>query len=215
MKASNTLVILVTILLIGCATRKPEQASDQEFLQRYRDVPLTPEGMTAIIDDRNKRAGKKDTTDYAQAYDANATDGMTRLRILEALDKGDIPKAKRLLMTTMNVDAGFLPVFGAKAKISKEEQAQATKFARGYLDYLASHTNEIPAGRLDFTGCFIGLGQLLEDSPEDVTRLTNLIQRLNWPHGPKDPAEPSGPANRSLPVGPGSNRVSPTAGSGG
>jgi hypothetical protein len=215
MKATNALVVLAAILLSGCATRKPEQASEQEFLQRYRDEPLTPEGMTAIMDDRNKIAGKKDTTDYAQAYDANATDGMTRLRILEALDKGDIPKAKRLLMTTMNIDAGFLPVFGARAKISKEKRAQATKFARGYLDYLAAHTNEIAVGRLDFTGCFIGLGQLLEDSPEDMTRLTNLIQRLNWPHGHKDPADPGGPANRSLPVGPEPNRVSPAAGSGG
>jgi hypothetical protein len=200
MKALNIVVILAALVPSGCSTRALDHLSEQEFLQRYHDAPLTPEGMTSIIDDRNKRTGKKDTTDYAQAYAANVTDGMTRLRILEALDRGDIARGKRLLITTMNIDAGFLPVFGARTRIPEEQREQATKFAKGYLDYLIGHTNEIQVGRIDFGGCFIGLGQLLQGSPADLIRLTNLIQSLDWPQAHKDSAEPDGAANGSQPL---------------
>jgi hypothetical protein len=188
-KAINLFVILTTFVCAGCSTREPQQLSEKEFLERYHDVPLTPEGMATIIDDRNKLAVKKDTTDYAQAYASNVTDGTIKLRVLEALDRGDVAKAKRLLITTMNVDAGFLPVFGARAQISKVQREDASKFAKGYLDYLIAHTNEIQVGRVDFGGCFIGMGSLLENSPDDLIRLTNLIQSLGWPPARKTSAE--------------------------
>ncbi|MEI8288312.1 MAG: hypothetical protein WCH99_02475 [Verrucomicrobiota bacterium] len=172
----------------GCSTREPDHLSEQEFLRRYHDVPLTPEGVTSIIDDRNKRAGKEDNTDYAQAFDGNVSQGMVNLRVLEMLDRGDTAKAKRMLITSMNIDAGFLPVFGARAKLSKEQQEDAAKFARRYLDYLVAHTNEIHVGRPDFGGCFIGLAHVLQDSPDDLNRLTNMIQRLNWPQARKGTA---------------------------
>ena len=214
MKASYVLLVLAALVSSGCSSRERNPASEEEFLLRYHDAPLTPEGMTRIIEDRNKRAGKKDPTDYAQAYAANVTDGMTRLRALEALDRGDIAKAKRLLMTIMNIDAGFLPVFGARAQLPEEQREQARKFAKGYLDYLIGHTNEIQAGRIDFGGCFIGLGQLLQDSPTDLIRLTNLLQSLDWPQAHKRLAEPDGAANRSQSVRPGTNSTSAAAGSG-
>jgi hypothetical protein len=214
MKAFNILAISAALVLSGCSTRNPNSLSEQEFLQRYHDTSLTPEGITSIIDDRNRRAGKKDTTDYAQAYAANVTDGMTRLRILEALDRGDTAKAKRLLTTTMNIDAGFLPVFGARAQISQEQRDQAGRFAKGYLDYLIGHTNEIQVGRIDFGNCFIGLGQLLRDSPTELRRLTNLIQSLDWPQGHKGSAERDGAANRSQPIHPETNSTPAAAGSG-
>ena len=82
----------------------------------------------------------------------------------------------------------FLPVFGARAQLTKEQQADATEFARGYLKYLVAHTNEIDARRPDIGGCFIGLAQILQDSPEDLNRLTNMIQNLNWPQARKSTA---------------------------
>ncbi len=212
MKALSVFALSATLVLSGCAARKPDRLSEQKFLQRHHDTPLTPEGITSMIDDRNRRAGKKDTTDYAQAYAANATDGMTRLRILEALDRGDTAKAKRLLMTTMNIDAGFLPVFGARTQIPEEQREQARTFARGYLDYLIGHTNEIPVGRIDFGGCFMGIGQLLEDSPADLIRLTNLLQSLDWAQARRGSAD--GAANRFQPIRSEPNSTSAAAGSG-
>lgn len=182
------MVVLAALAPSGCSTREPDRLSEQEFLRRYHDVPITPEGVTSIIDDRNKRAGIKDTTDYAQAFTGNVTDGMVKLRVLEALDRGDTARAKRMLVTAMNIDTGFLPVFGARAQLSKEQQDDAAKFAKGYLNYLVAHTNEIHVGRPDFGGCFIGLAHVLQDSPDDLNRLTNLIQSLNWPQARKGTA---------------------------
>jgi len=213
MKTLNILAISAALVLSGCSSRKPDSLSEQEFMQRHHDTPLTSEGITSIIDDRNKRLGKTDTTDYAQVYAANVTDGMINLRILEALDRGDVAKAKRLLMTTMNIDAGFLPVFGARARIPQEQRDEAVKFSKGYLDYLIGHTNEIPVGRIDYGSCFIGLGQLLQDSPSDLSRLTNLVQSLNWPQAHKGSAEPDGAANRSQPNRPETNSTPAAAGS--
>jgi hypothetical protein len=212
MRALKILTISATLVLIGCSTRTPERLSDEEFMERHHDTPLTPEGITRIIDDRNKREGKKDATDYAQAYAADAVDGMTRLRTLEALDRGDTAKAKRLLMTTMNVDAGFLPVFGTRAQIPAEQQEEARTFAKGYLNYLIAHTNEIQVGRIDFSGCFIGIGELLRDSPSDLMRLTNLMQSLDWPR-PHKGSEQRGAANRSQPIRSDTNSISQAAGS--
>jgi len=71
---------------------------------------------------QNSKAGKKDSTDYTQEYAHNVSDGTAKLIVLEALDRGDIAKAKRILITTMNIDAGFLPVFGARARIPKKRK---------------------------------------------------------------------------------------------
>jgi len=114
----------------------------------------------------------------------------------------------------MNIDAGFLPVFGARTQIPEEQRKQARTFAKGYLDYLIGHTNEIPVGRIDFGGCFMGIGQLLEDSPADLIRLTNLVQSLDWPQARRGSAAPDGAANRSQPIRSETNSTSAAAGSG-
>lgn len=118
-----------------------------------------------------------------------------------------------MLITSLNLDAGFLPVFGARAQISKDQQQKAKKFAAKYLDYLVAHTNEIQMGRVDFAGSFIGLASLLKGSPDDLSRLTNLIDRVGRPGSDRGSAEPGGVEDRSQPVRSKTNRTSSAAGS--
>jgi hypothetical protein len=193
-KAFALVAVLVCLFCGGCAKEDPVKASEEELVQRYKDVVLTPEGVASIIDDRNKREGRNDRTDYAQAFADNVTDGMTQLRVLEALDHGDVAKAKQVLITAINIDTGFLPVFRARAGISEAQRAEAEKFARNYLDYLIAHTNEVQVGGGDFAGCFAALGSLLEGSPDDQARLTNLVHSLGWLQLGESPAA-SGPAS--------------------
>src|SRR5947208_648533 len=93
-KTIHILAIIATLLSAGCLKQQPLQLSKQEFLNGYQDLSVTPEGIAKIIDDQNRLAGKTDVTDYAQEYGRNVSDGFTKLLVLEAIDRGDIAKAK-------------------------------------------------------------------------------------------------------------------------
>ena len=153
--------------------------TEAEFLNRYGKVSLTPEGIGSMIDDKNRQEGRKDTSDNVQAHRTAVTEAEIHLQMLQALDRGDTNMAKNMLLTTLNVDTGFLPEFQKRGKISKKQLEEATIFARNYLDYLAAHTNVIIVPRLDFNMAFYGLAGLLED-PADVQRLQKLIESLDW-----------------------------------
>jgi hypothetical protein len=199
---------------VGCSKPAPRPLTEKEFLDRYGNVPMTPEGMDSIIDDRNRREGRKDTSDYGEAHRRAVSDAGIHLQMLQALDRGDTNMAKKMLLTTLNVDTGFLPEFQKRGKISEKRLQEASAFARGYLDYLAAHTNVIVVPRLDYNMAFLGLADLLKD-PADLQRLQQLLESLNW--NASKPATNgggrSGPTNGSQPIRPETNQPPSASGS--
>ncbi len=176
------------------------------------NVPMTAEGMVSIIDDRNRREGRKDTSNYAQAHLAMVTAAAIHLQMLQALDRGDTNMAKRMLLSTLNVDTGFLPECQKRGKISEKQLEEASVFARNYLDYLVAHTNVIVVPRVDFNMALYGLADLLKDRA-DLERLNKLLESLNWPASKPSTkgGGQSGPANGTQPGRPETNGVSTTA----
>lgn len=140
---------------------------------------MTAEGMASIIDDRSRREGRKDTSDYVEAQLRAVTDAAIHLKMLQALDHGDTNMAKKMLLTTLNVDIRFLPEFQKRGKISEKQLEEANVLARNYLDYLAAHTNVLVVPRVDYNMAFGGLAELLKD-PADLKRLQQLLESLNW-----------------------------------
>jgi hypothetical protein len=212
MRTIISIAAVATLLCdLGCSKPAPHQLTEKEFLDRYGNAPMTAEGMVSIIDDRNRREGQKDTTDYVHAHRTTVTEAAMHLRMLQALDRGDTNLAKLMLLSTLNVDTGFLPEFQKRGKIPEKQLEEATVFARNYLDYLAAHTNLI-VPRLDYYMALDGLTDLLKDTA-DLQRLNQLLESLNWPAS--QPATngvgQSGPANGSQTGRPKTNGTSTTA----
>jgi hypothetical protein len=186
---AQLLALIVVVLFLGCGRQEPRRMGEKEFLERYHDVPMTPEGISKMIDDRNKIEGRKDTTDYSFEYSRSTSDGTITLLILRALDQGDVARAKQMLISRLNAGVGFLPEYGKSAKLTSEQVNDARKFAKDYLDYLASHTNEISPKRLDFQMGFLGLAQLLQDEPQELAQLKSVVQAMSVTNGTGRPLQ--------------------------
>jgi hypothetical protein len=148
-----------------------------DFLARYGSVPLTAGGITAIIEDRNRREGQEDHTNYEQAHEAALSEATTNLEMLRALDRGETELVRKMLFTLLNVDVGFLPQYRQRSTLSAEQITSAEDLARDYLSYLEQTTNHFSVLRLDFQMALHGLADLLEDR-EDLERLVRLLRRL-------------------------------------
>jgi len=212
----RTIISIATVATLlcafGCSKPAPSPPREKEFLDRYGNVPMTAEGIDSIIDDRNRREGRTDTSDYVEAHRRAVTEAAIHLKMLQALDRGDTNMAKKMLLTTLNVDTGFLPEFQKRGKISEKQLDEANVFARNYLDYLASHTNIIVVPRVDYNMAFEGLTDLLKD-PADLKRLQQLLESLNWnaSKSATNAGGANGPAQGSQPIRSDTNGASPAA----
>lgn len=115
--------------------------------------------------------------DYQQAYEMDLVDGKVMLTTLRALDAGDVQKARRIGITDLHITLSALADYGVRAHPTAEQQQEAVTLARGVLDYMLAHREEIdprlPSVRIGIRG----LQQILTQ-PEDVRRLTELSHYL-------------------------------------
>ena len=170
--------VATLLATFGCAKPKHHEMTEEESLKRYGKTPATAEGIASVIDDQNRIQGRKDTTDYAQAYETSVTEATILLSVLKALDSGDTKRAKEMLVMSLNTHTGFLPESQKRAKIPEKQLHEARAIAHDYLDYLTQHTNAIVIGRVDFGMAFNGLSKLLDD-PVDLERLVRLLRSLD------------------------------------
>src|SRR5579859_6047668 len=97
------LVLLVAVSFTGCSTQQPKQMTEEEVLKQYGDVRLLPDDISKMIDDRNRRNGIEDKTDYSQAFLTDLTEGSTSLMIVKQLDAGKAETAKKMLLMKVNL----------------------------------------------------------------------------------------------------------------
>jgi len=127
-------ILLLCMIAAGCVTHNPRSMSEEEILERYGDVPIIPDGMAWMIDDMNRERGIEDNADYAQAFQSDLTQGRVALMTVKQIDKGDIATARRMLLTSVNLNVGFLPVYQKRAEIEAKTLADAKIFAIAQQD---------------------------------------------------------------------------------
>jgi hypothetical protein len=180
MKMMNriALALLLAIAFTGCSKQQPKQMTEEEFLNRYGNVPLLPDDMVRMIDDRNRERGTEDKTDNSQAFLTDLTEGSTSLMIVKQLDGGNVVTARNMLLTRIKLVVSFLPVYQKRTKIDAKTLADAKTFARDVLDYLIAHKDELDPRFLDLQWALAGLAQLFDDDPVQSQRLLGLVDEL-------------------------------------
>jgi len=197
MKMMNgfALALLLAVNLTGCSKQHPKQMTEEEFLKQYGNVRLLPDDISKVIDDRNRRNGIEDKTDYSQAFLTDLTEGSTSLMIVKQLDAGKAETARKMLLTKVKLVVGFLPVYQKSAKIDAKTLADAKGFAKDVLDYLIAHKDELDPRFIDLQGALVGLAQLLGDDPEQRNRLSGLMDELSKKKPEAKPAQAGNPAD--------------------
>jgi hypothetical protein len=167
--------------------------TEEEFLKQYGNVPLLPNDISNMIDDRNRGRGIEDKTDYSQAFLTDLTEGSTSLMIVKQLDGGNVVIARRMLLTNIKLVVGFLPVYQKRAKIDAKTLTDAKVFAKDVIDYLIAHEDELDPRFPDLQGALVGLVQIFSDDPEQTQRLSRLMDELSKKKQKADAAHAGNP----------------------
>jgi hypothetical protein len=108
-----------------------------------------------------------------QAFDSEFSEAQLFLMTLQALDSGDVAKTSKIAMFPVCEDIASLSSDAAKDSLTTGQKQKLVLLARGTLDYLFTHRQQID-GRLESVQrCVRGLKKILT-GPDDVRRLAEL-----------------------------------------
>jgi hypothetical protein len=114
---------------------------------------------------------------YQQAYEASLADGAVMMTTLRTLDTGDIRKTRQVAMTSLHVTLSFLPTCAAQAHPTAEQKQEELALARGVLNYMLAHREELDPQLPSVQMGVRGLQKILTQ-PGDVQRLAELSDYL-------------------------------------
>ena len=116
-----------------------------------------------------------------QAFDSEFSEARLFLMTLQSLDSGDLARTRKLTLFAVCEDIASLPDYSARIGMTRWQQPQLVSLARGTLDYLLAHRQEID-GRLESVqGCLRGLKKILTQ-PDDIRRLAELSDYFEKQH---------------------------------
>jgi hypothetical protein len=107
-----------------------------------------------------------------QSFERDLSEASLFLKTLQALDSGDVAKARQIAMVPVLVDMASLPDY-AKSHLTAMQKHELILLARNTLDYLTAHRVEFDGHLPSIQACIRGLRNILTD-PEDVRRLNEL-----------------------------------------
>jgi hypothetical protein len=114
---------------------------------------------------------------YQQAYEASLVEGRVMMTVLQSLDTGDVRKTRKLGMLSLHLTLSFLPHYAAETNPTAEQRQEELALARGVLDYMLVHRDELDPRLGSVRMGIRGLQKILTH-PEDVQRLTELSDYL-------------------------------------
>jgi len=114
---------------------------------------------------------------YQQAYEQYLCDGDVTMTTLRALDTGDIPRTKRVMMCSMHMTLDGLAFLGPQSHPTPEQKQEEIKLAREVLNYMLAHRDDFDPRLLSVKFGLRGMRKILTE-PEDVRRLTKLTDYL-------------------------------------
>jgi hypothetical protein len=106
-----------------------------------------------------------------QAFESSLAEAQVFMMTLQALDSGDIEKARHVGFVPVYVDILSLPDFASRGHPTVEQKQQMVEVARQALDYMLKHKEEF--GPEYMSNMVRGLRKILTE-PEDVRRLQEL-----------------------------------------
>jgi hypothetical protein len=114
-----------------------------------------------------------------QGYESSLVEAQIDMKILVALDSGDIDKARRMAATPILVDLSFLNFCTTRGIVSPtpEQKQEEVKLARDVLDYMLKHREDFDP-RVPSVRSGIGAMQKILTEPYDVRRLKELSDYL-------------------------------------
>lgn len=135
--------------------------------------------LTALVLAGCATPQREDETNYAQAFQTTLTEAKLNLLALEQIDKGDIAKARWMLLLQINLNLGFLPVYQEGAHLAPSAIEDAQDFAKDALDYLTTHQEDLDLRSPAVSIAVNAIEQLLTDDPEQVKRVQTLAESLS------------------------------------
>ena len=101
------------------------------------------------------------------------------MKTLNALDSGDVTKARKIAITPVFLNLGSAQYYYTRSLASptSDQKEQWTKLASETLDYMLKHKDDWDSKRLDVQGGIRGLRYFLT-KPEDVRQLDELSEHL-------------------------------------
>lgn len=108
-----------------------------------------------------------------QAFESDLSEAGLFLKTLQTLDSGDVAKTRQVAMIPVCVDIASLQSYAAKRDLTSEQKQKLISVARGTLDYLLAHRQELDGRLPSVQMCIRGLRKILIE-PEDVRRLDEL-----------------------------------------
>ena len=123
------------------------------------------------------RTGPKEN--YQQAFEANLSEAGLFIKTLNALDSGDVAKARKIAVIPVFIDLDGLRYSTIKGMVSwtPEQKKEWAEVAKETLDYMERHEDEWDSKRLDVQAGLRGLRQILTES-NDVRRIAELSKYL-------------------------------------
>ncbi len=116
-----------------------------------------------------------------QTFDSEFSEAQLFLMTLQTLDSGDVAKTRKTAMFPVCEDIASLSSEAAKDGLTTGQKQKLVSLARGTLDYLLAHRQQID-GRLESVQrCVRGLKKILM-SPDDVRRLAELSDYFEKQH---------------------------------
>jgi len=114
-----------------------------------------------------------------QGYASSLVEADINVKILAALDSGDVSKARKMAVLPIFLDLDYLQFCTTRGIVSPtpEQTRESVKLARETLDYMLHHRDDWDSRRLDVQAGIRGIQKILTE-PEDVTKLKELSDFL-------------------------------------
>lgn len=111
---------------------------------------------------------------YQQRFDDELEETTLSMRVLTAMDLGDVTKARKVAEAGILLNSTTLPYYAAKSNLGPGQKQKLIVEAKQILDYMEKHKDELSDTRRSFVrGSIHGLQRVLTE-PEDVRRLQEL-----------------------------------------
>jgi hypothetical protein len=116
-----------------------------------------------------------------QAFDGEFSEARLFLMALQSLDSGDVAKTRQIALFPVCEDIASMSSDGAKDGLTPGQKQKLVSLARGALDYLLAHRQQVDGRLASVQRCVRGLEKILTD-PDDVRRLAELSDYFEKQH---------------------------------
>jgi hypothetical protein len=117
------------------------------------------------------------STAYQNSYEEKLSDANVSMKTLRTMDSGDIPGAKKMLMTSLLTTICTFPYYADQAHQTDQQKYEETRLAREILDFMLTHQDDFDPRSPSVQNGMRGLRRILTE-PDDVKRLTELSEYM-------------------------------------